>query len=416
MKKLDVKAYKLHKLADYIGVIFLVMLLLFIWQLYRGPIAMPFLKPYIIKALNHDDTEYQVTLDSVNLELVRSIKPLRIIATNVVYRKTDDEIIINAPKTSVSFSIKALLRGVIAPSSIEVIKPTVYIFNNYGVEKDKQDQINQKKLEYYFEGMQDFLERFNSEDKSYPESYINDIDIKGAEVELHEVDLGRKWVLSDVNYRFDRNLTSLETEVSALLKFNDVPSSIGVEAVYRPLSNKVALQFYFSDLVPSELMNILDAQNRRTASLKVDMPLNGKLNVLINVDEVIENKANLIKGLDAAIEKIRFELEGGKGHIDFDGTGRQNYNLSSLLLSGEISGGLDKINVKDATLDIDGQKAVLDVEASGFNHYFLKSSPDDLKVALKVGVASVKIDDLYHYWPEYIATKAWKWCLSLIHI
>lgn len=28
MKKLDVKAYKLHKLADYIGVIFLVMLLL----------------------------------------------------------------------------------------------------------------------------------------------------------------------------------------------------------------------------------------------------------------------------------------------------------------------------------------------------------------------------------------------------
>lgn len=156
MKKLDVKAYKLHKLADYIGVIFLVMLLLFIWQLYRGPIAMPFLKPYIIKALNHDDTEYQVTLDSVNLELVRSIKPLRIIATNVVYRKTDDEIIINAPKTSVSFSIKALLRGVIAPSSIEVIKPTVYIFNNYGVEKDKQDQINQKKLEYYFEGMQDF--------------------------------------------------------------------------------------------------------------------------------------------------------------------------------------------------------------------------------------------------------------------
>lgn len=410
MKKLDVKAYKLHKLADYIGVIFLVMLLLFIWQLYRGPIAMPFLKPYIIKALNHDDTEYQVTLDSVNLELVRSIKPLRIIATNVVYRKTDDEIIINAPKTSVSFSIKALLRGVIAPSSIEVIKPTVYIFNNYGVEKDKQDQINQKKLEYYFEGMQDFLERFNSEDKSYPESYINDIDIKGAEVELHEVDLGRKWVLSDVNYRFDRNLTSLETEVSALLKFNDVPSSIGVEAVYRPLSNKVALQFYFSDLVPSELMNILDAQNRRTASLKVDMPLNGKLNVLINVDEVIKNKANLIKGLDAAIEKIRFELEGGKGHIDFDGTGRQNYNLSSLLLSGEISGGLDKINVKDATLDIDGQKAVLDVEASGFNHYFLKSSPDDLKVALKVGVASVKIDDLYHYWPEYIATKAWKWC------
>lgn len=61
-------------------------------------------------------------------------------------------------------------------------------------------------------------------------------------------------------------------------------------------------------------MNILDAQNRRTASLKVDMPLNGKLNVLINVDEVIKNKANLIKGLDAAIEKSALSLKAERAH------------------------------------------------------------------------------------------------------
>lgn len=102
---------------DYTGVVFLVLLLLFIWQLYRGPVAVPFLKPYIIKALNHDDSEYQVTVDAVNLELVRSIQPIKIIANNVVYKKNDGTFIINAPKTSVSFSIRALLRGVIAPSS-----------------------------------------------------------------------------------------------------------------------------------------------------------------------------------------------------------------------------------------------------------------------------------------------------------
>lgn len=72
---------------DYTGVVFLVLLLLFIWQLYRGPVAVPFLKPYIIKALNHDDSEYQVTVDAVNLELVRSIQPIKIIANNVVYKK-----------------------------------------------------------------------------------------------------------------------------------------------------------------------------------------------------------------------------------------------------------------------------------------------------------------------------------------
>ena len=115
MKKVSNKLYKARKIMDYTGVVFLVLLLLFIWQLYRGPVAVPFLKPYIIKALNHDDSEYQVMVDAVNLELVRSIQPIKIIANNVVYKKNDGTFIINAPKTSVSFSIRALLRGVIAP-------------------------------------------------------------------------------------------------------------------------------------------------------------------------------------------------------------------------------------------------------------------------------------------------------------
>lgn len=114
---------------DYTGAAFLALLLIFLWQLYRGPIAVPFLKPYIIKALNHDDAEYQVTLDSVNIELVRSIQPIKIIANNVTYRKNDETFVVTAPKTSVSFSIRALLHGVVAPSSIEVNRPTVYLLS-----------------------------------------------------------------------------------------------------------------------------------------------------------------------------------------------------------------------------------------------------------------------------------------------
>ncbi len=410
MKKLDDKTYRLRKLGDFIGVLALALLLLFLWQLYRGPIAMPFLKPYIIKALNHDDTDYTVTVESVNLELVRSIKPLRIIANNVVYRKNNDEIVINAPKTSVSFSIKALLRGVIAPSSIEVIKPTVYLFTTYGIDENKKDEINQKKLEYYFDGMQDFVERFNSDDKSYPESYINDIDIINAEVEFHEVDLGHKWVLSDVNYRFDRNLTNLETEINALLKFNDVPASVGVEAVYRPLVNKVALQFYFADIIPANLVDLLTSGKQNRELYKINIPLNGKVEALVNIEEVIKNKADLIASLDSAIEKLNFEMEGGQGEIAFSDDATYNYPVSSLLVKGELTGGLDKIKISDAVLNIGGQKAVWGVEASGMKDYLLKSSLRRLKVKLAVMLPQLQVNDLYKYWPRYIAPEAWKWC------
>lgn len=411
MKKLDNKTYKLRKLFDYVGVIFLIMLLMFVWQLYRGSIAVPFLKPYIIKALNHDDTEYQVTLDSVNLELVRSIKPLRIIANNVVYKKADGSLVINAPRTSVSFSVKALLHGVIAPSSIEIVRPAVYLFTDYGSKKEQPESISQKKAEYYFDMMQDFLERFNSEDNSYPESYINNINIEDASVEFHEVDLGKKWVLSDVNYRFDRGLTQLSTSIKAGLKFNGQPASVGTELVYRPILNKVALQFYFSDIIPADLLEFLTSENKDN-TYKIDIPLNGKIEALVNLDEVVKNKNNLLKSVDTSIEKIQFALEGGNGVINLTDDAAQDYKISSVVLKGEISGGLDKISIKDAVVELDGQKAQLGLEATGLKDYFLNSSQKNLQLSVTAGVKEMETDRLYAYWPQFIANNAWEWCRS----
>ena len=48
MKKVSNRLYLTQKIIDYIGVVFLGLLLLFIWQLYRGPIELPFLKPYMV--------------------------------------------------------------------------------------------------------------------------------------------------------------------------------------------------------------------------------------------------------------------------------------------------------------------------------------------------------------------------------
>ena len=156
MKKISSYRYTFKKMLDYVGAAFLAFLLIFLWQLYRGPIEVPFLKPYIIKALNHDDSSYQVSLDTVNIELVRSIQPIKIIAKNVTYRKNDDTFIVNAPNTSVSFSIRALLHGVIAPSSINVNDPAIYIFTSYGVNKTSDNNLTRKKLEYYFDGFEEF--------------------------------------------------------------------------------------------------------------------------------------------------------------------------------------------------------------------------------------------------------------------
>ena len=416
MKKVSNKLYLTRRILDYTGVIFLLLLLIFIWQLYKGPIAVPFLQPYIVKALNHDNGEYQVTVESVNLELVRSIRPIKIIANNVVYRKNDETFVVNAPRTFVSFSIKALLRGVVAPSSIEVKDPSVYIFTTYGVkDKNKKDEVSKKKLEYYFDEFEDFIEKFNSEDNTYPESYINDIRVKNAEVEFHEVDLGRKWILSDVNYSFERNLMNIETEVNALLNVQDKSIPIGLEAEYRPISNKIGLQVYFSDLIPYAVMDNLLNDERIPGLYKINLPVSGKIGGVVNIAEVMKNKEDIIKSLDTAVEKLNFQVEGGSGNILFEDNEDSAYKISSFLLEGTIEGGLNQLNIKDADFDLDGQKTKLSFSAEGMKKLLLEGSLQDLKLTLQAKVDNMKFDDLSKYWPKYIATPAWEWCKDSIY-
>ena len=410
MKKLSNRNYTLRKIADFSGVILLVALVLFIWQLYRGSIGLPFLKPYIIRALNHDDTDYQVTLESVNLELVRSVQPLRIIANNVVYKK-EGEITINAPKVALSFSIKALLRGIIAPSNIEINHPQIFIFSKYGV-KDKKStsEINRKKLEYYFDQAEDFWERFNSEDHTYPESYINTIEITKADVELLEVDLGKKWQFSDVNYFFDRGFGKLNTEVNALLPFDESTSSIGLSLDYSYAESQAKIKFYFSDLIPANLLHLLTPAETSKDFYNIRIPLHGNLSAILNLKNLREHKSNILENSSQIVDKITFEVDGEKGKIKFSQDENYDYNISGLILKGEISGNLEEIKISDANLNLDNQKASLGLEIKGLKDYLLKSSKENLKIRISAAIKELETNKLNKFWPKYFGDKAWQWC------
>ena len=410
MKKLSNRSYTLHKIADFAGVVLLVGLLLFIWQLYRGSIALPFLKPYIVRALNHDDTDYLVTLDSVNLELVRSVQPLRIIANNVVYKK-EGVVTVNAPKVSLSFSITALLRGIIAPSIIEVEQPKIYVFNHYGVKaENSSSEISQKKLEYYFDMAEDFWDHFNSLDNTYPESYINVIRINKADVELLEVDLGKKWLFSDVNYSFERGLRKLKTEINALMPFDKSTSSLGLAVDYDYNDAQAKLKFYFSDLIPANLLQILTPAGAENDFVNIRVPLHGNLTTALNLKDLAEYKSDILGNSSKIVEKINFELNGEKGKVRFSKDENYDYDISGLVLNGELNGSLEQVKISDATLNVDNQKAKLGVEVSGLQKYLLTSNPDELAIRLSAKVKTLQTDRLTKFWPKYFGDKAWEWC------
>ena len=413
MKKVSGRLYFAKKVFDYAILFLLLTFGLFLWQLYKGPISVPFLKPYILAALNPDGDAAEVKVKSVNIELVRSMKPIKIIANKIVYKKSDNSLRIEAPRTSVSFSIKALLRGIIAPTSIEMEKPSLYIFTDYGVkDQDKAEEITEKKLDYYLTQFEDVVERFSSNDMSYPETYLTNIAVVGGEVEFHEVDFGRKWMLSDLNFKFERGFSDMSAEVSALVDFGeDTLVSAGIDLGYRFVDKKLVMQVYFDDFVPSTIIDKYADEDIREKFYKIMLPVSGKIATALDLSEFEKNREDLIKSTENAVKEVAFQFEGGKGSIVFSADDNESkYDISSFVLDGKIIGGLNKIEIKNADFNLGEQKVKLGFSASGVEKLLLHSSWEDLKVKLSADIASLKLNDLYIYWPKYVAPDAWEWC------
>ena len=412
MKKISARAYFFKKMIDWFFVGLFIIFLLLMWTLYKGPISVPYLKPYIVQALNYDENDYKIEIGDVNIELVRSIQPVRVTANKVAVTKKDDMMSIKAPKLYLSFSLRALLKGIIAPSDVSLINPSVYIYTSYGVEEESKHEGNRKKLQFYVERLKEFLYRYNSEDKIYPESYVNNITVSGGELEFNEVDYGRQWVLSDVNFEFNRKLINMEINANALVNINDKIASVGFESEYHAASDTMDIEIYFSDLIISDFISTFNetTEDNIFSMMAIEVPVNGKINTKLKLTDILQHPEEVQDYINTAVEKIDFELDGGHGFVSFNGDEKYNYDIDDLLLEGKMVGGIDEIHIDNAELKMGGQKAVISVDVNGLETFYMEQTPRDTAVNIKVKVDKFPFEELSRFWPRYLAEPAWEWC------
>ena len=421
---MSTKSKKLRFLSlfwDYASALSLILALILFWHLGKGPIEVNFFRPYIIQALTNETSSYEIDISSVNLELTHSVQPIKITAKNVVFKDNEKLYNITAPKLSLSFSARALLKGLLAPSSISIDSPKVEILASYGFNTTEENtntlptpkEANLKKLEFYFEQFEDFLERFNSSEKLYIESFINEIDITNANVVINEIETKQQFIFTGADISFLRGLTDIKIKAISAIKLQDRVSSIDTSLNYHLFNDEVTYKFNFSDLV---LTDLYDALVPIKGDLQaVDIPISGEMTAIIDFNNILKNKEHFADFLGANIKEINFSIDGGDGKIAFLGNKDYDYNVSSFKLNGKLSGGLDKVDIKDALFNFDGKEAKLSLSATGFKDYFLKSNLEDFKVQFKAKLGAFEMDELSMLWPKYIGQKAWEWCKESLY-
>ncbi len=407
-------------LWDYASALSLIALLVLLWHLGKGPVRINFLRPYIIQALTNETSSYDLSVGSVNLELAHSVQPVEIIAKDVRFTDKNGNYVVNAPRLSLSFSARALLKGLLAPSSIEVTEPEMHIRAAYGVKPEIGEsgekaakEINLKKLEFYFEQFEDFMERFNSPEKLYLESFINSIQINDATLTMDEVEMGRQFTFKDLDVSFERGIADIQIRTDSAVMFENRTSGFDMALNYRLLNDEVRYTLNFSDLVITDLYDLLVPE--KEAVRAVDIPVNGEFSALIDFGNVLKDKEHFADNLGKNIKDVSFAIEGGKGKIGFGDSEDFDYNVSSFNLDGRLHGGLDKVKIENAVFDFDGKQAKLSLSAEGFKDYFLKGNQENFKVNFTASLGEVQMDELSLLWPKYLGEKAWAWCKESLY-
>lgn len=180
----------------------LVAVLLVAWRLASGPVSIGFLTPYIENALA------EIHKGAVNLAVDDTIltwagweRTLDIRIVNLRTSLPSGEVIASVPEVSVSLSAEALLRGTVAPRSVEFFGPNFQVVRHpdgtFGLGSDGtggQGNVVASML----------LLMLQEPDPAQAMSYLKRISIVAGEVTYYDQTLGTEWHAPSASAEFVR--------------------------------------------------------------------------------------------------------------------------------------------------------------------------------------------------------------------
>ena len=97
------------------------------WRLAGEPVSLAFLTPYLQEALRAEDGMFRIELEDTVLTWAGWDRTLDIRLMGVKAVGPEGDILATIPEISVFLSMRAMLRGVIAPTSIDVMRPKIEV-------------------------------------------------------------------------------------------------------------------------------------------------------------------------------------------------------------------------------------------------------------------------------------------------
>jgi len=403
-------------------------LILLGWRLSSGPISLAFMSSPIESALSTIHKSIRVRLDDTVLTWAGWDRTLDIRVLNVRAVGPDDAVIARVPQVSLSLSVQAMLRGLVAPRSVELFGPSLRIVRN-------RDGTFSVGFAGPAAGGPRPFKRIVDElladlDPSRATSYLSRIAISDADLVIIDKSLATSWSAPAADLALYRDGADINGEMSLDLDIEGQKAQVTVLAGYQRETGRMDAGITFSKVTPALFSRLSEQlEPLRLANL----PLKGTVTVSMKVD--------------GDVESVGFDLMGGAGYIGVPEPFDQVLGVDTLELKGRYEGDAQVLSIDRLAIEIADQETFF--LASTANHEFplrkirgkgrldlgkrqaeihqldmdlagpkasmtasIEKTDGVLTFRAKTVVRDVPVDALPRYWPKAWGTPAQVWSVA----
>lgn len=364
------------------------------------PLRVAFLTPYLEQALTSADGEFHVEIDDTVLTWAGWERTLDLRARGVRAIGENGVPIASVPQLSLTLSLRALLRGIVAPTSIEVFGPHLYLrrdsqgrFAVAGIRAPETDGAVQGDGSVFAAIMSELQDE---PEPGSPTGFLRRMSIVGGRLTLDDQRLGLTWEAPEANISIRRSPTGLAGELALAVDQLGHPARFAANFDFDRASATIGIGGSFAG---------------------VDVPALGLVEpaflILEGADLRLQGNFTTRIGLDGRIATTRFDLSSGPGQIGMPEQFDEPVPVQRVSLRGHVLAGGDKLVIETAVVDLGGPQLAASLSVSGLASSRTPRS-GMLRVEGHVSAGNVPAADLARYWPKGAARGARNWVVENI--
>lgn len=367
------------------------------WRLtHEGPIHLRFISPYIERSIAAADKNFQVGVEDTVLAWAGWDRALDVRAINLHVRDRQGRDIAVLPEVSLTFSARAMLRGLIAPSKVEIISPDIALRRRadgvlmFGTRQLGQDSADQGDPGVALaELLDDLLEGSNPDN---PRGYLNAIAVLDGHVTIVDHVTGIRWEAQHVNFDIERvEHRGLSGRLSAQLPQFGEPALATATINFDPRAKLITLDSAFQGF---DLAALGLVESRLSGLSTTHVTLSGRIATKFNID--------------GTMGPVEFMVNTAAATLDLPEITKEPLPITVLQLTGKIDRAKDLLTIDKLDMDLGGPAISASATVDGL---FGGKASDGGQPLLNahLGVTKFPAASMDKYWPAGVAadTRAW---------